>query len=414
MKDIFQRYYKKYDRWYDKNRFAYLSELKAVSRVLPRSGEGLEIGVGTGRFAAPLGIEVGIDPARNMIAIARQRGVDARLGIGEHLEFGNSAFDYVAIIITICFVEDPQKVLKEANRALRKNGRIIIGIIDRNSFLGKFYKSKRSIFYRKANFFSVGEIEDLLKATGFNRISHYQTILQLPDKMDSIQNPRRGFGKGGFVIISAQKSGGVESGIYRKFNQYERIRLLFKRHGYDMEAARQSVLKRAGRINEPILDVGTGPGRMAYTLACNGYKLTSVDTSKQAQDVAKIYARRYKVSGRIKFLNMDAQNMRFQNGSFATTVSANLLHDVRRPERVLQEMIRLTRPGGRIVISDLNQKGRALVNKVYRINREIHKGRAIILGKIVPKALRKAGIGFKKYTDDHITTYVGIVPASPP
>jgi len=410
MKDIFQRYYKKYDKWYDKNRFAYLSELKAIRKVLPKAGKGLEIGVGTARFAAPLGVEVGIDPARNMIAIAKKRGIDARLGSGECLPFGNSTFDYVAIIITICFVQDPQKVIKEAIRVLKKKGRIIIGIIDRDSFLGKFYQGKRSIFYRKANFFSVREIADLLKAAGFNRFSYYQTIFQLPARMDSIQKPKKGFGKGGFVMMSAQKSNPVKSGIYRKFNQYERIRFLFKRYGYDMEAARQTVFKRAGRINEPILDVGTGPGRMAYTLACNGYRLTSIDISRQAQEVAKIYARRCNVLGKIKFLNMDAQNMKFKNGGFATTISANLLHDVKHPKRVMQEMIRLTRPGGRIVISDLNKQGRALVNKVYRINKEIHKGRSFILERIVPETLRKAGIRFKKYTDGYITTYVGTAP----
>ncbi|MGD9014851.1 MAG: methyltransferase domain-containing protein [Candidatus Omnitrophota bacterium] len=413
MKDIFQRYYKKYDAWYDKNRLAYLSELKAISRVLPKSGKGLEIGVGTGRFAAPLGIGIGVDPAKNMIALAWQRGVDAKLGYGEHLTFRNATFDYVTIIITICFVQDPQKVLEQANRVLKKNGKVIIGIIDKNSFLGKFYQNKRSVFYKQANFFSVREITDLLKATGFNKFSYYQTIFQVPDKINSAQEPQRGFGKGGFVIIRAQKSKPVKSRIYRKFNQYERIRFLFKRYGYDMEVARQRVLKRAGRINEPILDAGTGPGRMAYTLACNGYKLTTIYTSKQAQEVAKIYCRRYKVLKKIKFLNMDAQNMKFQNGSFATTISANLLHDVKHHKNVIQEMIRLTRPGGKIVISDLNKKGRALVSKVYRINKEVHKGKPISLEEIVPKALRKSGIKFKKYIDDHITTYVGIISANP-
>jgi len=59
--NIFDRYYKRYDNWYEKNKFAYLSELKTVRKVLPRKGKGLEIGVGTGRFAAALGISTGID-----------------------------------------------------------------------------------------------------------------------------------------------------------------------------------------------------------------------------------------------------------------------------------------------------------------------------------------------------------------
>ena len=35
MKDIFDRHYKKYDAWYDRNIFAYLSELEAIKKVQP-------------------------------------------------------------------------------------------------------------------------------------------------------------------------------------------------------------------------------------------------------------------------------------------------------------------------------------------------------------------------------------------
>ena len=74
--NIFNHNYKKYDLWYERNKFAYLSELEAVKKVLPKRGEGLEIGVGTGRFAAPLGITAGVDPSKNMIKIAKKRGID--------------------------------------------------------------------------------------------------------------------------------------------------------------------------------------------------------------------------------------------------------------------------------------------------------------------------------------------------
>ncbi|MDP8233823.1 MAG: methyltransferase domain-containing protein [Candidatus Saelkia tenebricola] len=203
--NVFDRYYKKYDDWYDKNKFVYLSELKAIRKVLPKNGKGLEIGVGTGQFAHALGITVGIDPSRNMIKIARERGVDARLGYGECLPFKNSFFDYVVIIIALCFVKNPQKVLKESRRVLKKNGKVIIGIIDKDSFLGKFYQRKKSLFYKQAYFFSINEVVNLLEAAGFNRFSYYQTIFRLPDKIDSIENVRKGFGKGGFVVITGEK-----------------------------------------------------------------------------------------------------------------------------------------------------------------------------------------------------------------
>ena len=407
MKNIFDRYYQKYDAWYDKHKFAYLSELEAIKRVLPKKGKGLEIGVGTGRFAVPLKIQFGIDPSKKMLEFAQKRGIDVRVGEGEKLPFKNSTFDYAAIIITLCFVKDPAKVLSEARRVLKKNGKIIIGIIDKNSSLGRFYQRKKSVFYKQANFFGVPETVGLLKTTGFNRVSYYQTIYKLPDKIHSIQKPKKGFTKGGFIVIGAYKSRQIETSIYKKFRQYEKIRFLFKKYGYDMEEARKKVLQRAGSISEPILDVGTGPGRMAYTLARYGYKVTTIDISKEAQEVAKIYAARYKVLSKIKFIPMDAQKLRFMNESFSTTISANLLHDVKNPHKVMQEMIRVTKPRGKVIISDLNKKGKDLVNKVYRINKEVHKGKPINLKRIVEGNFRESKTNFKEYEDGYITTYIG-------
>ncbi|MBL7130983.1 MAG: class I SAM-dependent methyltransferase [Candidatus Omnitrophica bacterium] len=215
MSSIFDRYYKKYDAWYDRNKFAYLSELKAIRKVLPKRGEGLEIGVGTGKFAAPLKITIGIDPSKNMIDIAQKRGVDAHLGTGERLPFRNAVFDYVAIIITICFVKDPQKVLKESRRVLKKNGKIIVGIIDKDNFLGKYYQKKKSIFYKQAKFFNVKEVRNLLNNAGFFKFSYYQTLYKLPSEINSIHKSHKGFGQGGFVVISGEKRWSYLSNCWR-------------------------------------------------------------------------------------------------------------------------------------------------------------------------------------------------------
>ena len=203
--NIFNKYYKQYDAWYEKHKFVYLSELEAIRKVLSERGKGLEIGVGTGRFASPLGIKYGIDPSDKMLKIAQKRGINVKLGCGENLPFTDGTFDYVAIIITICFVKNPIKVLKEARRVLKRNGRIIIGIIDKDSFLGKFYQKKKSVFYKQANFFNVEKLNDLLEIIGFTRICYYQSIFKMPDKIDSIEKPKKGFGKGGFVVISGEK-----------------------------------------------------------------------------------------------------------------------------------------------------------------------------------------------------------------
>jgi ubiquinone/menaquinone biosynthesis C-methylase UbiE len=51
--EVFDKYFKEYDEWYEKNKLAYLSEVAALKKVIPKGKKGLEIGVGTGRFAKP-------------------------------------------------------------------------------------------------------------------------------------------------------------------------------------------------------------------------------------------------------------------------------------------------------------------------------------------------------------------------
>lgn len=201
MNNMFNQHWKRYDEWYERNRYTYLSELKLIKKMLPQKGKGLEIGVGTGRFAGPLGIMHGIEPSVNMAKLARDRGIDVTVGVGESLPFCGGSFDYAAIIIALCFVDNPEQVLQEARRVLKKDGILLIGFIDKDSFLGKQYQTKNSIFYRGAHLFSVNEVALLIKKAKFNRLVYWQTLFTLPEEICEVQKPIKGFGKGGFVLV---------------------------------------------------------------------------------------------------------------------------------------------------------------------------------------------------------------------
>lgn len=202
---IFERNVKRYDAWYSKHKFAYLSELRVLKHVIPRNGRGLEIGVGTGRFAGPLGIKVGIDPSKRMLEFARRRGIKTFLGKGERLPFKDKEFDFVLIAITLCFAEDPERVIAESRRVLKNRGRLIIAIIDKNSKLGRVYQKKKSVFYKVANFFSTEEVISLLRNNGFKAITTFQTISDLPENIKEVEGFKKGYGKGSFVVISGER-----------------------------------------------------------------------------------------------------------------------------------------------------------------------------------------------------------------
>ncbi|PIE71677.1 MAG: SAM-dependent methyltransferase [Deltaproteobacteria bacterium] len=200
----FEKYSDAYDEWFEKNRDLYEAELEAIRQVLyPVGAEGLEIGVGSGKFAAPLGIKIGVEPSKNMAIKARKLGINVYRGIAEDLPFPDGAFDFVLMVTTICFVDDVAKSFSEAFRVLKPGGCIVIGFLDKESELGKMYAEKRekSKFYQEATFFSTQEILNYLENTGFCPSKIKQTIVSGRSPKIIFDN----FGKGSFVVIRGEK-----------------------------------------------------------------------------------------------------------------------------------------------------------------------------------------------------------------
>jgi hypothetical protein len=84
----------------------YKSELLAAARLGCRGS--VEVGVGAGRFAAPLGLRAGVDPAREMLRFA-PRELDLVEGVGEMLPLRRRAFPCALLVVTFCFVQDPAR-----------------------------------------------------------------------------------------------------------------------------------------------------------------------------------------------------------------------------------------------------------------------------------------------------------------
>ncbi|WP_457569242.1 class I SAM-dependent methyltransferase, partial [Desulfurobacterium sp.] len=156
--ESFDRFYREYEDWFERNRDVYKAELELIRSLLPQ-GKGIEIGVGTGRFAAPLGIKIGVEPSDVMAEVARKRGIEVLKGVAEALPVPDESYDFALMVTTVCFVDDVLKSFKEAFRILRKGGVFIVGFVDKNSPLGKRYQEKKdkSRFYKEATFYSTEE-----------------------------------------------------------------------------------------------------------------------------------------------------------------------------------------------------------------------------------------------------------------
>jgi len=201
----FEALSKRYDAWFESHFYAYLSELEAVRRCVGSSQLALEVGVGTGRFARPLGIAFGVDPSLEMLEVARSRGINVVRGVAERLPFRDSEFDLVLMVTTVCFVDDVEASFREARRVLRSGGRIVAGFIDGESTLGKRLKAvKDNPFYSGATFYSVKEVVDYLEICGFSVHESLQTIFGSPEGLSAPEPIKKGSGEGSFVVVCAE------------------------------------------------------------------------------------------------------------------------------------------------------------------------------------------------------------------
>ncbi len=197
----------RYDHWFERHPALYRSELEALRQCVLPHGSSLEVGVGSGRFAAPLGVTLGIDPSAAMLARAGRRGVRVVRAVAEALPFRAGSFDQVLIVTTLCFVDSPQKMLSEARRVLVPGGRLVLGFIDASSPAGQDYQSRRyrSPFYRDATFYSAAQVEQLLQGQTFQVEHWWQTLLRPLSEITVPEDARPGHGQGAFLVVCARK-----------------------------------------------------------------------------------------------------------------------------------------------------------------------------------------------------------------
>ena len=119
----------------------------------PLVGEkALDLGCGTGIYAiwlGKMGLDVsGIDLSSEMLAKAQEKAereditVDWFQGDIHHLPFNNETFDLVVSNIVLEFVNEPDQVILEALRVLKKGGRLVVGLINKEGYWGKTYLQK--------------------------------------------------------------------------------------------------------------------------------------------------------------------------------------------------------------------------------------------------------------------------------
>ena len=207
--DPFQRYPNRYDAWFDgAGKEIFALEVEAFKLLLPKLPKPwFEIGIGSGRFAKALDISWGIDPSKELADIARSRGVRVIEGVGENLPIPDNLLGTGFLIVTLCFVDDPRKVISEAKRVLRNGGYLVVGIVPAEYPWGRYYQEqagKGHPFYSHAKFYSCRELILMLKKQGFDVVKKVSTLFSAPGEKLSSGIEEGYHPDAGFVIVSAK------------------------------------------------------------------------------------------------------------------------------------------------------------------------------------------------------------------
>lgn len=195
--DAFDRHAEEYDSWFTTHEIEFRAETALLGPLIPPGLRGLEIGAGSGIFARELGIKDGLEPSRTMAARARARGVHIIEGTAEHIPLAADCYDFALMVTTICFLDEPARALSEIYRVIRPGGFLLTGFVPSDSRLGVYYldKKDRSRFYKEARFYSISEVQEMLRKAGFTRL----------ETSDTLKSPDDPALPGGFAAVKGYK-----------------------------------------------------------------------------------------------------------------------------------------------------------------------------------------------------------------
>lgn len=229
MKQLFDDKAASYDAWYQTGAGRYVDrvEKEAIWAYLePRAGMTvLDVGCGTGNYTLELaraGVKAtGVDISSGMLARAKAKAVAEGLAVefiqadAVKLPFPDHCFDAVISVSALEFLPDLAAALRECYRVVKPGGRLVVGVIGRDSAWGRYYSAKAgrdpgSVFSR-ARLYTLDELMDAMpggqikaRAVLFTPPDFDYTNEQLAREVESAAG-RAGRTDGGFICAVALK-----------------------------------------------------------------------------------------------------------------------------------------------------------------------------------------------------------------
>lgn len=230
-KQKFDGYADKYDEWFMKNENLFTSELRLFEKVLGdiTGKKLLSVGCGSGLFESYIDSSNidGIEPSEDMGRIAEKRGINViRYGLIEDVDLPEETYDIIYFNGSSSYMEDLKPVYEKSLRALKKNGKLILLDVPKESAFGFMYLLGKSLNTYDHEFLegampelpyplalassgvwhTTEEKINVLKELGIKNFDFYQTLIKNPlYTNEEPEEVSEGYKSGGYVAIIAEK-----------------------------------------------------------------------------------------------------------------------------------------------------------------------------------------------------------------
>ena len=348
----------------------------------------LDIGTGPGFFTINLtrmGHDaVGIDVTEEMVQVAKENAeeqglkCDFRVMNANSLDFPDGTFDLIINRVVTWTLPDTFECYREWRRVLAPGGRILV--FDANHYANLFDEEKARIMRKSMREHVKAGLEPYTDHFDFHvRWTYweecpmigtprpewdrnmlfklrYVNIIVQEDLFPDEKREDRGT-SGPMFMVRAEKPGQEDEDEYIVNEYWNAIAGTVSGRTAVMIAG-GSAGSYAGEIakripaGSKVLDLGTGSGAVAVPLSKMGFDVIGADRAFAMIEMAEVTAK--ECDAPAEFVNADAYDLPFEDGSFDAVVMRNVVWNLFHPEEALEEAVRVLKKGGRMVVTDGN------------------------------------------------------------
>jgi ubiquinone/menaquinone biosynthesis C-methylase UbiE len=129
--------------------------------------------------------------------------------------------------------------------------------------------------------------------------------------------------------------------------------------------------------SERVLDVGCGAGALAFAVSPGAREVVAIDSDAAMVEIARTHA-----PSNVRVELGDGERLPFEDGEFDVAATLRTLHHTPHPGRLVTELVRVTKPGGMLLVVD--QLAPVDENEARALN-EFERARDASTSRVLPE-----------------------------